>query len=177
MSCPPFDPADVWGPRDRYHVTGTVNGARFRGALLSRDRAWVIQRGPKSPGAALLADGDAVTVEIWPEGPQIGELAADIVQALEARPNAKLAFEGLAQFYWRGWLRWIDATKRRPEARRERVGSASPRWCDSSRLATRSGHSGRPGQPSGIRILLGVAFAEELGNQHDRRRETESPYG
>lgn len=117
----PFDPSDVWGPRDRYHVTGTVNGTRFRGPLVSRGRGWVIQRGPKSPGAALLADGDAVRVEIWPEGPQVGELAADIVEALEARPNAKAAFEGLAQFYRKGWLRWIDATKRRPEVRRERI--------------------------------------------------------
>lgn len=117
----PFDPADVWGPRGRYHVTGTVNGARFRGALVSRGHEWVIQRGPKSPGAALLADGDPVSVEIWPEGPQIRELAPDIVAALEARPSAKLAFEGLAQFYRKAWLRWIDATTRRPDVRRERV--------------------------------------------------------
>jgi uncharacterized protein YdeI (YjbR/CyaY-like superfamily) len=81
----------------------------------------LIQRGPKSPGAALLADGDAVTVEIWPEGPQVGELAEDITEALEARPKAKAAFEGLAQFYRRGWLRWIDGTKRRPDVRRERI--------------------------------------------------------
>lgn len=117
----PFDPAGAWGPRDRYRVTGTVNGARFRGPLVSRGGHWVIQRGPKSPGAALLADGDAVTVEIWPEGPQVGELAEDITEALEARPKAMATFEGLAQFYRRGWLRWIDATKRRPEVRKERI--------------------------------------------------------
>ena len=117
----PFDPADVWGRRDRYHVTGTVNGARFRGPLVSRGGAWLIQRGPKSPGAAVLADGDAVSIKIWPEGPQIGELAADITEALETRPKAKAAFEGLAQFYRKGWLRWIDATKRRPDVRRERI--------------------------------------------------------
>ena len=81
----------------------------------------MIQRGRKSPGAALIADGDAVSVEIWPEGPQLGELAADIVEALEAQPKAKAAFEGLAQFYRKGWLRWIDATKRRPEVRGERI--------------------------------------------------------
>lgn len=117
----PFDPAGAWGPRDRYHVTGAVNGARFRGPLVYRGGHWLIQRGPKSPGAALLADGDAVTVEIWPEGPQVGELAEDITEALEARPKAKAAFEGLAQFYRRGWLRWIDGTKRRPDVRRERI--------------------------------------------------------
>lgn len=117
----PFDPGDVWGRRDRYHVTGTVNGARFRGPLVSRDGSWLIQRGPKSGAAAVLADGDAVTVEIWPEGPQIEELADDITEALRAHPRAKAAFEGLAQFYRNGWLRWIDATKRRPDIRKERI--------------------------------------------------------
>ena len=117
----PFDPAEAWGRRDRYHVTGNVNGARFRGPLVSRGAAWVIQRGPKSPGAAVLSDGDPVTVEIWPEGPQIGELALDVIEALDARPQARAAFEGLAQFYRKGWLRWIDATKRRPDIRRERI--------------------------------------------------------
>lgn len=117
----PFDPADAWGRRDRYHVTGTVEGARFRGPLAFRDGAWLIERGPKSPGAALLEDGQEVGVEIWPEGPQIDELAADIAEALESRPNARAAFEALAQFYRKGWLRWIDATKRRPDVRAERI--------------------------------------------------------
>ena len=67
------------------------------------------------------ADGDAVSIKIWPEGPQIGELAADITEALETRAKAKAAFEGLAQFYRKGWLRWIDTTKRRPDVRRERI--------------------------------------------------------
>jgi hypothetical protein len=117
----PFDPSDAWGPRDRYHVTGTVEGARFRGPLVFRAGAWLIERGPKSPGAALLEDGQEVTVEIWPEGPQIDQLAADIIGALESRPAARAAFEGLAQFYRKGWLRWIDATKRRPDLRAERI--------------------------------------------------------
>ncbi len=117
----PFDPADAWGRRDRYHVTGTVQGARFRGPLVFRDAGWRIERGPKSPGATLLQDGQEVTVEIWPEGPQIDELAADITEALEARPKARAAFEALAQFYRNGWLRWIDGTKRRPDLRGERI--------------------------------------------------------
>jgi hypothetical protein len=117
----PFDPADAWGRRDRYHVTGTVQGARFRGPLVFRDATWLIERGPKSPGAARLADGQEVTVEIWPEGPQIDELATDISDALDARPKARAAFEALAQFYRNGWLRWIDGTKRRPDVRAERI--------------------------------------------------------
>lgn len=117
----PFSPADAWGQRDRYHVTGTVDGARFRGPLVFREGEWVIERGPKSPGAALLDDGQDVAVEIWPEGPQIDELAVDITEAFDTRPRARVAFEALAQFYRKGWLRWIDATKRRPDVRAERI--------------------------------------------------------
>lgn len=102
-------------------MTGTVEGSRFRGALVCRDGAWLIERGPKSPGAALVSDGQEVAVEIWPEGPQIDDLADDIAQALNTRPKARAAFEGLAQFYRKGWLRWIEATKRRPDVRAERI--------------------------------------------------------
>ena len=117
----PFDPATVWGARDRYHVTGTVDGSRFRGPLVFRDGSWQIETGPKSPGAALVSDGQEVSVEIWPEGPQVDDLAGDIATALDSRPEARAAFEGLAQFYRRGWLRWIDGTKRRPELRAMRI--------------------------------------------------------
>ena len=117
----PFDPASVWGRRDRYHVTGNIGGVRFRGALVHRQGAWQIELAPKSRSAAGLHEGQSVTVEIWPEGPQLDDLAPDIARALAARPRAELAFEALAQFYRKGWLRWIDATKRRPEVRAERI--------------------------------------------------------
>jgi len=117
----PFDPADAWGQRPRYHVTGTVEGVRFRGPLVCRHGAWQIELGLKSPSAAGLEDGQAVTVEIWPEGPQHQELATDIADALSARPQALAAFEGLATFYRKGWLRWIEATRRRPDVRAARI--------------------------------------------------------
>lgn len=117
----PFDPADVWGQRNRYHMTGTIEGVRFRSVLVHRQSAWQIELAPKSGSSAGLVDGQSVTVEIWPEGPQLDELPSDIAQGLAARPKAAAAFEGLAQFYRNGWLRWIDATKRRPEVRAERI--------------------------------------------------------
>ena len=58
---------------------------------------------------------------MWPEGPQAELLAEDISEALAARPNALSAFNGLATFYKKAWLRWIDSTKRRPEVRAERI--------------------------------------------------------
>ncbi|HKF18872.1 MAG TPA: YdeI/OmpD-associated family protein [Candidatus Dormibacteraeota bacterium] len=116
-----FDPAAVWGERARYVVAGTVEGIRFRTDLARRDGAWAVALGPRSPAAGRLQDGQAVTVEIEPEGPQVDALAPDIVAALAARPAARAAFEALATFYRKGWLRWIDATKRRPDVRAQRI--------------------------------------------------------
>jgi len=65
--------------------------------------------------------GDEVTVVLAPEGPQRAELAPDVAAALEAEPAAAAFFDCLAQFYRRAYLRWIDATKRRPEVRAARI--------------------------------------------------------
>ena len=132
----PFEPAGVWGKRDRYHMTGTIEGVRFRGVLTRREGGWVIDLGQKSGSAAGLQDGQQVTVEIWPEGPQLNELAPDVAEALAARPRAQAAFEGLAQFYRKGWLRWIDATKRRPDVRAARIAEMV--------MLVESGHKERP---------------------------------
>jgi hypothetical protein len=131
-----FDPAAVWGPRDRYHVTGTIDGERFRTALAERGGAWRIALGPRSGAASRLSDGDWVEVTIELEGPQPDELAPDIVTALNARPRARAAFESLATFYRKGWLRWIDATRRRPEVRAQRIAE----MCD----LVQAGHKQRP---------------------------------
>ena len=70
---------------------------------------------------AVLKDGDRVEVSLRPEGPQADGLAPDIASALDANPEARRFFESLATFYRKGWLTWIDATKRRPEVRVERI--------------------------------------------------------
>jgi uncharacterized protein YdeI (YjbR/CyaY-like superfamily) len=65
--------------------------------------------------------GDEVTVEIVAEGPQRADLAADVAAALDADPQAGEFFDSLAQFYRRAFLRWIEATKRRPDQRAGRI--------------------------------------------------------
>lgn len=117
----PFDPDQVWGVKQRHHVSGTVNGARVRAVLEAAGEGYGFTLGPKSPGAHGLAVGDQVTVEIAPEGPQRDDLAEDVAAALAADPEAGAFFDSLAQFYRRGYLRWIDATKRRPDQRAERI--------------------------------------------------------
>jgi uncharacterized protein YdeI (YjbR/CyaY-like superfamily) len=56
-----------------------------------------------------------------PEGPESGSLASDIATALEVEPEAAKFFDGLATFYQKNYLRWIDATKRSPEVRAQRI--------------------------------------------------------
>jgi hypothetical protein len=117
----PFDPAGVWGPRPRYHVAGTINGCAVRGALEKFTRGYFLPLGPAYRRGAGLQLGDPVTVVLAAEGPQRDALADDIAAALDAEPEAAKFFDGLASFYRKNYLRWIDATKRRPDVRSERI--------------------------------------------------------
>jgi hypothetical protein len=117
----PFDPVNTWGLRSRYHVRGTINGLGVRGALEQFDKGYFLPLGPVYRRDAGLQLGDLVTVTLMPEGPQSKGLAADIVAALEAEPDAARFFDGLATFYRKNYLRWIDATKRSPELRAQRI--------------------------------------------------------
>jgi hypothetical protein len=69
--------------------------------------------------------GSQVPVELSPEGPQRGDLAEDIAATLEASPAAGAFFDTLAQFYRNGYLRYIDATKRRPDLRAARIAEVT----------------------------------------------------
>jgi len=117
----PFDPDQVWGAKRRHHVAGTVNGVRVRAVIEPSGDGFGFTLGPSSPSGRGVAPGDTVTVELAPEGPQRDDLAEDVAAALTADPDAGAFFDSLAQFYRRGYLRWIDATKRRPEQRAERI--------------------------------------------------------
>lgn len=117
----PFDPNEVWGVKHRHHVAGTVNAVRVRAVIEAVGDGFGFTLGPSSPSRAGLAAGDKVTVDIAPEGPQRDDLADDVAAALAANPAAAAFFDSLAQFYRRGYLRWIDATKRRPDLRPVRI--------------------------------------------------------
>jgi hypothetical protein len=118
----PFDPDDVWGPKPSHHVAGTVEGCDLRGVVDEGSSGHVIVLGPTWNRDRLgLTDGATVEVALHPEGPQRGDLAPDVAAALDASPEAGAFFDSLAQFYRRAYLRWIDATKRRPEQRPVRI--------------------------------------------------------
>ena len=116
----PFDPDEVWGSKPRHHITGTVNGRKVRGALLADGDRFFLSLGAAWRRDSGLDAGDAVEVELAPEGPQFADLAPDIAAALDASPAARAFFEGLATFYRKGYLRWINGA-RRPETRASRI--------------------------------------------------------
>jgi hypothetical protein len=115
------DPVAAWGGRPAYHLAGTINRMPFRGVLESADGAWFLRLGPAWRRDCGLAAGDAVEAVLTPEGPQRAALDPDISAALEAEPQAAAFFDEIAQFYRKGYLDWIAATKRSPEKRVERI--------------------------------------------------------
>jgi hypothetical protein len=113
----PFDPDETWGVKAVHHTNGTVNGCRVRVTIGPSDGGWAFTLNPRL-GLAVGADA---LVELAPEGPQRGDLAEDIATALAATPAAGAFFDTLAQFYRRAYLRYIDATTRRPDLRAARI--------------------------------------------------------
>jgi hypothetical protein len=117
----PFAPDDVWGAKPRHHVTGTVAGTRYRGVVQVLDDGHGLVLPPAWLRDRCLSDGDTVEVELAPEGPQRLDLPPDLAAALDANPAAGQFFDSLAQFYRKGYLSWIDATRRNPAQRPERI--------------------------------------------------------
>ena len=117
----PFDPDQTWSEKPRHHVTGTVNGMGVRGVLERWSDGYGFTLGPAWARGCRVGVGDKVAVVLLPEGPQRDDLAADVADALAASPRAGAFFDSLAQFYRRAYLSWIDATKRSPAKRAERI--------------------------------------------------------
>ena len=117
----PFDPDGAWGAKPRHHVAGTIGGCDMRGVIDKTPGGPAIVLGPSWNTERHPTDGATVEVAIHPEGPQRGDLAPDIAAALDASPEAGAFFDSLAQFYRHAYLRWIDATKRRPDQRPVRI--------------------------------------------------------
>lgn len=117
----PFDPDEAWGVKAVHHVNGTVNGWRVRVTLAPGDGGWAFAYGPARALELGLTPGDEVAVQLTPEGPQRADLAEDIAAALAANSEAGAFFDTLAQFYRKGYLRYIDATTRRPDLRVARI--------------------------------------------------------
>ena len=117
----PFDPDEVWGGKAEHPVRGTIDGQRVRGRITPDSGGWVFTVSPMWLRDAGVTLGQDALVELAPEGPQRADVADDVAAALAANPAAAAFFDTLAQFYRKAYLRWIDATTRRPELRAPRI--------------------------------------------------------
>jgi hypothetical protein len=122
----PFDPrrgleCQSQAPGQRHDQRPVVRGTIARGGS-----GWALAVTPMWLRDTGVAAGDDVIVELGPEGPQRSDLAPDISAALEASPAAAAFFDTLAQFYRKAYLRWIDATARRPDLRAARIARGRP---------------------------------------------------
>ena len=117
----PFNPDVAWRSRPEHHVAGSVNGMGVRAVLEPLDEGLGFVLGPAWRRDCGVSVGDTVEVELHPEGPQRDDLAPDLRSALDADAEAAAFWDSIAQFYRAAYLRWIDATKRRPEVRAERI--------------------------------------------------------
>lgn len=117
----PFDPNEVWGPKTEHRVCGTIGEYEWRGSIHRTDDGYGISPGPAWWRDRAVPRDTKVKVVLRPEGPQRDDLAPDLATALEAEPAAGEFFDALAQFYVKAYLRYIDATKRKPELRAERI--------------------------------------------------------
>ena len=116
----PFNPNDVWGVKQRHHITGTVNGYNVRGSLGSDGTQYFLILGAAWRRDCDVEEGTKVDVVLSPEGPQSESLSSDIVSALDAEPKAKAFFESLATFYRNTYIKSIESAKR-PEKRTARI--------------------------------------------------------
>ena len=120
----PFNPNDVWGPKERHYITGSVNGHIVRGALESAGTTFFLSLGPAWRRDNGLDAGAKVEVVLEPEGPQSAELSPDVAAALNNEPDAKAFFDSLASFYRKNFIRWIEGAKR-PQTRAARFRLSS----------------------------------------------------
>lgn len=116
----PFKPAEEWGERDRYDVTGTVGSRGVRGKLVPRGSDFYLELGPAWCRDNSVAPGSHVPVTLTLEGPQLGNVGADFAAALEGEPEANRFFDSLPTFYRKNFVRWIESAKR-PETRAKRI--------------------------------------------------------
>ena len=116
----PFEPAVVWGERERHHIHGTINGKPIRGPLAQAGEQWLLALGDAWRRDNGVEVGTEVEVVLQPEGPQSATSAPDIAAALAGEEAARSFFDALPTFYRKNFMRWIDSAKR-AETRAARI--------------------------------------------------------
>jgi hypothetical protein len=118
----PFDPATPWRERDRWYVEGTIGHQPMRGTVELVDGRPVLALGPAWCRDPRVAAGTRHTVVLRPEGPQLETVPGELAERLRADEDARRAFESLATFYRKAFVKPI-AEAARPETRVRRAGA------------------------------------------------------
>lgn len=108
----PFSPREVWGPKPRYYVAGTINGISVRGTLGALGQDYFLRLGAAWMRDSGIEIGANVSVRLSLEGPQEDNIASDIAKALSDNKKAKTFFDELPTFYRKNFIRWIESAKR-----------------------------------------------------------------
>jgi Bacteriocin-protection, YdeI or OmpD-Associated len=116
----PFDPASVWGERDRFYLAGSIEQYSMRGVVPGGTDAPTLELGPAWCRDPRVGAGATLRVSVEPEGPQLDSMSADLADAISAEPRARRFFESLATHYRNGYVSWVESAKR-PETRARRI--------------------------------------------------------
>ena len=116
----PFDPASVWGDRDRYYLAGWIEQYPMRAVVAGATSEPVMELGPSWCRDPRIGAGATLTVRLHPEGPQLETVSSDLAEAISADPHARRFFESLATHYRKNYVSWVESAKR-PETRSRRI--------------------------------------------------------
>jgi hypothetical protein len=108
----------------RFPVIATVNGYTWRTSVARMGGEFLVGLNKKVRTGAGVQAGDTVSLELKLDSePRTVEVPAALAEALDADPEAKATFEGLAFTHRKEFARWIEEAKRE-ETRARRVTQA-----------------------------------------------------
>jgi hypothetical protein len=108
----------------RFPVLATVNGYTWRTSVARMRGEFMVGLNKEVRMGAGVQAGDTVSLELALDSePRTVEVPPALAEALDADPEAKTTFEGLAFTHRKEFARWIDEAKRE-ETRARRVTQA-----------------------------------------------------
>ncbi|MEO6996653.1 MAG: YdeI/OmpD-associated family protein [Terracoccus sp.] len=109
----PDEVVTAMGAGRRPAVLVTVGGHSYRTTVASMGGRFLVPLSADNRGAAGVAAGDTVEVEITLDtAPREVTVPADLAQALAEDPTAGAFFDGLAPSHRKEWVRWVEEAKR-----------------------------------------------------------------
>lgn len=111
--------AQVGGGKKAFPVRATINGYTWAGRVSRMGGENLLGLSQEHRGGAGVEPGDAVTVEIaLDDAPRTVEVPPALQKALDADPEAKRIYDGLAFTHRKEYARWVAEAKK--DATRDR---------------------------------------------------------